>query len=209
MSKSNKYGYSGVDIPTQAFQANVGKFDPAEINELVQEDKWTQYGQLELIETQTANSSAVDFDSLGSYNVHFLTYTNLTTGTNSDYTQIRLSNDGGTSFEGGTAYQRGVQYGGTNAGFGATQSTGTDRFRSLAFANAGTPMNGYVYFYNLGDSTKYSFITHQSAIGTTYMYYGGQIYTVSETNNAIRVLNNSGGSFTDGSISLYGIKAYS
>ena len=35
MSKSNKYGYSGVDIPTQAFQANVGKFDPSEINELV------------------------------------------------------------------------------------------------------------------------------------------------------------------------------
>ena len=55
MSKSNKYGYSGVDIPTQAFQANVGKFDPAEINELVQQDKWTQYGQLELIETKTAS----------------------------------------------------------------------------------------------------------------------------------------------------------
>ncbi len=32
MSKSNKYGYSGVDIPTQAFKANVGKFDPDEIN---------------------------------------------------------------------------------------------------------------------------------------------------------------------------------
>ena len=41
MSKSNKYGYSGVDIPTQGFQSNVGKFDPAEINELVQEGKWT------------------------------------------------------------------------------------------------------------------------------------------------------------------------
>ena len=40
MSKSNKYGYSGVDIPTQAAFANVGKFDPSEINELVQEDKW-------------------------------------------------------------------------------------------------------------------------------------------------------------------------
>ena len=57
MSKSNKYGYSGVDIPTQAFQANVGKFDPAEINELVQEDKWTQYGQLELIQTINQDTS--------------------------------------------------------------------------------------------------------------------------------------------------------
>ena len=51
MAKSNKYGYTGVDIPTQAF-ANVGKFDPSEINELVANEQWTQYGQLELIETQ-------------------------------------------------------------------------------------------------------------------------------------------------------------
>ena len=28
MSKSNKYGYSGVNIPSQAFQSNKGKFDP-------------------------------------------------------------------------------------------------------------------------------------------------------------------------------------
>ena len=41
MSKSNKYGYSGVDIPTQAFGANVGKFDSDEINELVAEGNWT------------------------------------------------------------------------------------------------------------------------------------------------------------------------
>ena len=66
MSKSNKYGYSGVDIPTQAFQANVGKFDPAEINELVADNKWTQYGQLELIETQTVSGTptSVSFTSI-------------------------------------------------------------------------------------------------------------------------------------------------
>ena len=76
MSKSNKYGYSGVDIPTQAFQANVGKFDPAEINELVAEDKWTQYGQLELINTYTADgsSSALYLTNIQEdvYSVHLL-----------------------------------------------------------------------------------------------------------------------------------------
>tara|TARA_R100001463_G_scaffold22956_2_gene55034 strand:+ start:118 stop:672 length:555 start_codon:yes stop_codon:yes gene_type:complete len=163
-------------------------------------------GKLELIETKSASGSAVvDFTSLGSYEVHFLTYNNLDTSTNSDYTQIRLSNDGGDNFEGGTAYQRGVQYGGTNGAFGPTVSTGTDRFRSLAFSNAGTPMSGYVYFYNLGDSTKYSFITQHSTIGTIYMYFGGQVYAVAETINAIRVFNNSAGNFTSGSVSLYGI----
>ena len=79
MSKSNKYGYSGVDIPTQAAFANVGKFDPAEINELVQEDKWTTFGQLELIETQTGSAvTSILFNDIKEdiYNVHFMTMTN-------------------------------------------------------------------------------------------------------------------------------------
>ena len=205
----SEFGYIP-EAPEQSAFNNKGIFKPKDIYNLDQADKWTpQLGQLELIETKTADSSGIDFNSIGSYEVHFLTYNNLDTGTNSDYTQIRLSNDGGTSFEGGTAYKRGVQYGGTDGGFGPTQSTGTDRFRSLAFSNAGTPMNGYVYFYNLGDSAKFSFVTHQSSIGTTYMYFGSQVYAVAEEINAIRVLNNSGGSFTSGSISLYGIKEYS
>ena len=66
MSKSNKYGYSGVDIPTQAAFANVGKFDSSEINELVQEDKWTTFGQLELIQTEVSsgNATAIEFTDL-------------------------------------------------------------------------------------------------------------------------------------------------
>ncbi len=161
-------------------------------------------GKLELIETKTASGSAnLDFNSIGSYEVHFLTYNNLDTGTNSDYTQIRLSNDGGTSFE-TSNYQRAVQYGGTNGGFGENRTTSANRFDILSFSNTGTPMNGYVYFYNLG-STKYSFVTHHSSIGTTYMYFGSQVYTVAETINAIRVFNNSAGNFTSGSVSLYGI----
>ena len=45
---------------------NKGVFNPAEINELVADNKWTQYGQLELIETQTVSSAVaqVDFTSI-------------------------------------------------------------------------------------------------------------------------------------------------
>ena len=59
MSKSNKYVYAGVDIPTQAFKANTGKFDPSEINELIAEDKWTTLGQMDLIETKTFNLNSI------------------------------------------------------------------------------------------------------------------------------------------------------
>jgi hypothetical protein len=38
------------------------------------------------------------------------------------------------------------------------------------------------------------------------MYYGGQVYNVAETINAVRILNNSGGNFTAGSVSLYGVE---
>lgn len=162
-------------------------------------------GKLELIETKTASGSAnLDFNSIGSYEVHFLTYNNLDTATNSEYTQIRLSNDGGTSFE-NSNYLRAVQYGGTNGAFGANQSASADRFDILSFSNAGTPMSGYVYLYNLTDSSKFSHITHHSTIGTTYMYFGGQVYNVAETINSIRVFNNSAGNFTSGSVSLYGL----
>ena len=162
-------------------------------------------GKLEFIETKTASGNAtLDFNSIGSYEVHFLTYNNLDTGTNSDYTQIRLSNDGGTSFE-NSNYLRAVQYGGTNGTFGANQSASADRFDILSFSNAGTPMSGYVYLYNLTDSSKFSHITHHSTIGTTYMYFGGQVYNVAETINSIRVFNTSAGNFTSGSVSLYGL----
>ena len=200
----SEFGYIP-EAPEQSFGNNKGIFTPKDIYDLTRADKYTNYGQLELIETKTGSGSAtLDFNSIGSYNVHFLTYNNLDTGTNSDYAQIRLSNDSGTSFE-TSNYQRAVQYGGTNGGFGENRTTSANRFDILSFSNAGTPMNGYVYFYNLGDSTKYSFVTHHSSIGTIYMYFGSQVYTVAETINAIRVFNNSAGNFTSGSISLYGI----
>ena len=59
---SKEYGYIGKEV-TQAFFDNKGIFTPQDIIELDQENKWTNFGQLELIETQTItpNVAAVDF----------------------------------------------------------------------------------------------------------------------------------------------------
>ena len=210
-----KHGY--IPEQTQAFQNNKGVFDPAEINELVADNKWTQYGQLELIETKTVSaSSTVDFTSIKEdiYKVHFLTYNDLQTASSSIYTELRLSNDGGSSFE-TSNYDRAVQFNGISGSFGESKSTTADRFSVLAFTAANNPMTGYVYFYNLGDSTKYSYITHQNAVNLEsstvgWNYFGSQVYHQAETINAIRVLNSgSSVNFTSGTISLYGIKEYS
>ena len=87
MSKSNKYGYVGVDIPSQNFGSNKGVFDPAEINELVADNKWTQYGQLEHIETQTISSALANFTTLNEniYNVHLFTLTDMVVTTQTEF----------------------------------------------------------------------------------------------------------------------------
>ena len=171
-------------------------------------------GKLELIQTQTASGGAtVDFTSIKEdiYNVHFLTYNDLQTASSSIYTELRLSNDGGSTFE-TSNYDRGVQFNGISGTFGESRSTSADRFSFLAFTAANNPMTGYVYFYNLGDSSKYSFITHQNAVNienstTGWNYFGSQVYHQAETIDAIRVLNSgSSVNFTSGTISLYGIK---
>ena len=91
------------------------------------------------------------------------------------------------------------------------RSTSADRFSILAFTQANNSMTGYVYFYNLGHSSKYSFITHQNAVNLEsstvgWNYFGSQVYHQAETIDAIRVLNSgSSVNFTSGTISLYGI----
>jgi len=216
MSKSNKYGYSGVDIPTQAAFANVGKFDPAEINELVQEDKWTQYGQLELIETQNVSGvSAIDFTNIkeNEYNVHFVTANNMSTNTDQRHLITRFSTDGGSSFI-SSGYQQAQQYMLASGSFGEHRST------SQSFLNYWTSSlglneevgNAYMYLYNLGDSTKYSFSTEMSSdfdyLNILQVNFGSSVYPQANVVNAIRFEGHSSTSWT-GSISLYGIKEYS
>ena len=212
---SNKYGYIADTGPEQAFRSNTGVFNPADINELIAEDKWTNFGQLELIETKTASGeSTIDFTSIqeSTYNVHFATYNNLQF-TLDAFLAGQFSNDGGSSFVTSASYQYARQYGVADGSFGegrSTTATGID-FSGNGGATNETH-NGYVYFYNLGDSTKYSFATHHSSqmnsLTQSLFYFGSGVYTVAETINAIRFKINTG-AMDDGSISLYGIKEYS
>ena len=211
MSKSNKYGYSGVDIPTQAFQSNVGKFDPAEINELVADNKWTQYGQLELIETQTVSGTptSVSFTSIqeSTYNVHFLTYNDLTAPAQSQDFGFRFSTNGGSSYV-SSGYQFAYPYVNTAGGTFDTKSTSDTHIEYLATGSDTRNMNGYAYFYNLGDSSKYSFVTfHQMAEGNTDLTtFGSGVYPSANVVNALQILTTGASGYTSGTISLYGIR---
>tara|TARA_A100001515_G_scaffold62439_1_gene49261 strand:+ start:18 stop:560 length:543 start_codon:yes stop_codon:yes gene_type:complete len=164
-------------------------------------------GKLELIETQTstAGTTAFDFTSLGSFNVHFITMTNMQSTSAENNTAVRVSNDGGSSFE-TTGYQvanhtaRPVPYqqrssSGQHLGFVTQQNTTTNG-------------NGYYYLYNLLDSGKFTFATYHgiSDQNDIYSTFGSGVYTTAEVNNAIRVFVNTDSLVAGAVVSLYGIK---
>jgi len=162
-------------------------------------------GKLELIETQTVSSvSAVEFTDLqeSTYNVHFLNFYVETTGS----PKVYLSNNGGTSYI-TSGYQEAAQINFVNGTNSEQKSTSQTYFQDIGFST-GTPImkNGYAYYYNLGNSSKYSFNTYHtfSDHPTAFIsFFGVGVHPTAETIDAFK-FSVSSGNFT-GTISLYGI----
>ena len=90
---SNEFSYIP-ESPEQSFGNNKGIFTPTDIYDLTRADKYTNYGQLELIETQTISGtpSTLDFDTLtySTYNVHFMTANNYAPQTDNRHLTIEF-----------------------------------------------------------------------------------------------------------------------
>ena len=169
-------------------------------------------GKLELIETKTGSGvSSIDFTTLyeSTYNVHFLTINNYQVATDGQDMVIRLSDDGGSTYE-SSNYDWAHQVGQANGTFGEYRSTTPSSLEINRFNGTATneKANAYVYLYNLGDSSKYSFSTSQATGYLEYPRYGMQfgsgVYHIASTINAFR-LQASTGNISVTSASLYGI----
>jgi hypothetical protein len=208
--------YIPKDAVTQAFRSNKGVLTPNQIIELDNENKFTKYGQLELIQTQTASSiSTLDFTSIeeDTYNVHFLTVNNYQADTDNKIFTIQLFENG--VVETASVYQISIQGGRANGTFSEYKSTsfssGVMSVGSGIDNASDSSANSYIYFYNLGDSTKYSFSTFH----TIYNYYDGAVLEMNfgsgvlaqaSVVDGMRILTN-GGTFS-GNFSLYGIRSF-
>ena len=209
----SEFGYIP-EAPEQSFGNNKGIFTPKDIYDLTRADKYTNYGQLELIETQTITSSVstVEFTDIKSsiYNVHLWTYNNAQV-TDLNMLAVRFGADSSSYLTSG--YQQASQYGMTNGSFGELKST------SLAYlwdmfgyqGNQGNEtQNGYAYFYNLGDSTKYNFATSHSigfqSSNNPITIFGSGVQTTAQSNNAIQISSRASGSILQGNFSLYGLR---
>ena len=169
-------------------------------------------GKLELIQTQTITPSVstVDFTSIDEsiYNVHFLTWNNVQAVSDGPTLRIQFYENG--VLETGGVYDYAVQYGNGVGAFGELRSTTASNilFGSNIGGSTSESGQGYVYFYNLGDSSKYSFTTMHSislnADPNALFYFGSSVMHQASTVDGIRLFLDSGNIDT-GTFSLYGI----
>ena len=210
---SSEFGYIP-ESPEQSFGNNKGIFTPTDIYDLTRADKYTNYGQLELIETKsvTSNVAQVDFDALNTdkYNVHFLTANNMKNA--SDDQQFAFRFKVGGSVVTANDYQRAIfSINGAGTTNESRDTATSANFFTLNQGNATNEKgNGYAYFYNLGDSTKYSFFTTHSTYidngGNYKTSFGSFVYDIATTVDGISVIMSNGSNIADGEYSLYGIR---
>ena len=190
---------------------NIGLYTPSEILQLTKDGSWG--GSLELIQEQTASGvTNIDFTSIqeNKYDVLYLQWS-ATGGTSAGDSDIRLSNNSGSSFI-ASGYQEAWQYGYSTGQFAEVKSTSSAQMRITADVRSAGYSGGYVYFYNLGNSSKYSFITFQSfsdlntsGFGDGFAFGGGVLPTA-EIHNAIRISLYAGGGGVNATAKLYGVK---
>ena len=207
----SEFGYIP-ESPEQSFGNNKGIFTPKDIYDLTRADKYTNYGQLELIETQTPSGvNFVDFTSIGSYNVHFMTINNFQPADDDRELRLRFGLSG--TIRTASDYQQAVQFGNATGTFSEPRSTAIDRVTLAGQIGNATSecANAYCYIYNALDSAKYTFvtghITQNNNSGVYNMQFGSWVYDQANANDTFRVYSSAGN--YDADISLYGIKEYS
>jgi len=205
------YGYLGT-APNQ-IKKNSGVFSVDDINELEAKNHFG--GSMKLItEINASTASSIVLDTIfeGAYDVHLLHLNSILYSANAETPVMRFSNDGGSSYEVGTAYNYGFQKMAAHDFFGEGRHAGTTGIFEIMGKGGSTAVrknHSYIYLYNLGDSSKYSYCTSHNIgsddAGNSITHWGGGMYTGIETVNAIQILCTSGATIT-GNIKLYGLK---
>ena len=208
------YGYIG-DTSTSIKQQvkNAGVLSMNDVLDL--EGKGQLGGSLELIEEQTVSSATqyVDFTNIKEnvYDVHLLQYNNFQhDGTNERLTYQFFEND---VIENGSVYYNASQVGRTTGTFSEvkTQNVTYGRLGVNVTPSANYKDNGYLYIYNAGNSSKYTFTTVQTigryTDGTFSTEFGSGVLPQASLVNGIRLLTFATGvNITSLTAKLYGVK---
>jgi hypothetical protein len=197
------YGYLGQNTPNQTV-SNSGVFSISDVASLEKQGKFG--GSLELIEEQTFSATTtIDFTSIqgAKYDVMVAQLIDVQTNGGNDNIDMRFYESG--VLETASVYQYALQYGYPST-FGETKSTGADRMVIAPNQNSENT-DGYIYLYNLNNSSKYSFYTVQTTNlsgGNLFFYFGGGVLPQASEVDGIRFFSDTYN--LEGTIKLYGVK---
>ena len=169
-------------------------------------------------EVNASNVSAVTFvdgtDSVvfdSTYKVYFCTFTNILLASDEELFLRILS--GGSVQSGSTSYWTGL-YG--TYGSPVLPNAFNDRYENALWGSPGDvestiPVSGYVYFYNVGQSSSYPMAMGQMFMqrsnGNHYgMGFSGYYKTAISNFDGFTLTNNGGPNISSGNFKLYGIK---
>ena len=213
----SEFGYIP-EAPEQSFGNNKGIFTPKDIYDLTRADKYTNYGQLDLLQTQNANTNQnIEFTNYEGYNVHLLVVNNHIFPAGNQNYGIRFYESG--VLESGNVYMEASNEGGFAGNFYDNQDTDNNYIRIDNSGSESLRQSWYAYFYNLLDSTKYSFVTYHRIMARytsggsynpngSYYQFGSAVLPQASVVDKVQVYNSSQTS-SGGTLSLYGIKEYS
>lgn len=174
-------------------------------------------GSLELIQSQTISSaSEILFTNLqgSKYDLHILEINKLKFTSSGNNLRLRVSNDGGSSYETGSVYSFTDLYYSQVAGSNEYRSTNAGFFDIGLLGGFGTnnSMNFYAEIYNANASSQYTYFTCQgvshssSAHHGQGMFFGGCTYKATETINGFKLYGDGGNTISTCTASLYGVK---
>ena len=201
------FGYLGT-TPNQQLN-NSGVFSVSEALQVQKDGEWG--GSLQLIEEKSISgvSSAIFTDiKEAKYNIHFLQIIDYQPV--SDGTDIRIRFYESGVEESASVYQYAFEYMVSTGSRQEVQSTGESYLRATFNTGNATNEKGnsYNYFYNLGNSSKYSFQTMQTVLiqdnGNFNTAFGGGVLPQASAVDQVK-LYNSGGNFSC-TAKLYGVK---
>ena len=184
-------------------------FSVSEALQVQKDGEWG--GSLQLIEEKSISgvSSAIFTDiKEAKYDVHFLQIIDYQPV--SDGTDIRIRFYESGVEESASVYQYAFEYMVSTGSRQEVQSTGESYLRATFNTGNATNEKGnsYNYFYNLGNSSKYSFQTMQTVLiqdnGNFNTAFGGGVLPQASAVDQIK-LYNSGGNFSC-TAKLYGVK---
>ena len=193
---------------------NTGLYTPSEILQLTKEGSWG--GSLELIDTisyssgvSTVSATNLQEERFDVHLVHFKNFEITTSGGGTCQTNFQLAENGTFTTSG---YQRAVQGGNASGGSGFEgKSTSDTKILNAYSTGNGNNINFslYMYIYNAGNSSKYTFITYQLAkdeAGDFQYQFGGGVLPTASKVTGVRAIEAVGGTYSSFEVKVYGVK---